>query len=342
MESKDSAVSSTGGSAEKPSPLWRGFFMKPFKTIDEQIAILKQRGLLIPNEIRARFCLLENNYYNIINGYSKFFPMQGDIYTNGTTFDEVICLYMIDSEIKQAFFKAILTAESHLKSIFSYRFAQEFPQLSYPYLDILCYDPQKTLDVMSTIHRLSGIINRQSRIRQSSISHYLSNYGNVPIWVLIGYLDFGELRYMLDSTHTHIQNNVAKDMMMYVHQHIPACPIFPPEIMLAFLANINELRNVCAHNNRMIGFQCRRDDKYFQPLHSLHGISATDSRRDAYSVYLSLQCFMGMSDFAKLHNTLRKRIRYFSHQLQTINMADVLIQLGFPCSWHTTASKLPQ
>ena len=31
--------------------------------------------------------------------------MQGDTYTNGTTFDEVICLYMIDSEIKQAFSK---------------------------------------------------------------------------------------------------------------------------------------------------------------------------------------------------------------------------------------------
>ena len=195
---------------------------------------------------------------------------------------------------------------------------------------------------MSTIHKLSGIINRQFKIRQSSISHYLSNYSNVPIWVLIGYLDFGDLSYMLDSTHTHIQNNIAKDMMMYIHQHIPACPIFPPEVMLAFLANINELRNVCAHNNRMIGFQCRRDDKYFQPLHSPNGISATDSRRDAYSVYLSLQYFMGTSDFAKLHNTIRKRINYFSKQLCTISIADVLHKLGFPVSWHTTVSKLSQ
>lgn len=316
--------------------------MKPFKSIDEQITILKQRGLLIPDESKARSFLLENNYYIIINGYSKFFPMQGDIYTNSTTFDEVICLYMIDSEIKQAFFKAILTAESHLKSIFSYRFAEAFPSQSYSYLDIACYDPQKTLDVMSTIHKLSGIIKRQVKLRHSSVSHYLSNYDNVPIWVLIGYLDFGELRYMLDNTHTHIQNNVAKDMMMYIHQHIPSCSVFPPEIMLAFLANINELRNVCAHNNRMLGFQCRRDDKYFHPLHSLYGISATDSRRSAYSIYLSLQCFLGASDFAKLHNTLRKRIRYFSQQLQTININDVLLQLGFPASWHTTVSKLPQ
>jgi len=318
------------------------FFVKPFKTIDEQIAILKQRGLRIPNEDRARRYLLENNYYNIINGYSKFFPMQGDTYTNGTTFDEVICLYMIDSEIKQAFFKAILATELHLKSIFSYRFAEAFPQLSYPYLDIACYDPQKTLDVMSTIHKLSGIINRQTKIRHSSISHYLSNYGNIPIWVLIGYLDFGDLRYMLVNTHTRIQNNVAQDMMPYIHQHIPTCSVFPPEIMLAFLANINELRNVCAHNNRMIGFQCRRDDKFFHPLHSLHSISAAGSRRDVYSVYLSLQCFLGMSDYAKLHNTLRKRMRYFSKQLCTISIDEILSQLGFPASWHTTVPKFPQ
>lgn len=316
--------------------------MKPFTTIDDQIALLKQRGLLIPDEKNARLYLLENNYYNIINGYSKFFPMQGDTYTNNTTFDEVICLYMIDSEIKQAFFKAILTAELHLKSIFSYRFAEAFPSQSYSYLDIACYDPQKTLAVMSTIHKLSGIINWQSKLYHSSISHYVSNYDNVPIWVLIGYLEFGELRYMLGNTHTRIQNKVAKDMMMYIHQHIPACPVFPPEIMLAFLANINEVRNVCAHNNRMIGFQCRRDDKFFQPLHSLYGISTTSSRRDAYSVYISLQCFLGKTDFAKLHNTLRKRINYFSKQLCTITIDDILQKLGFPTSWHTTSSKLPQ
>ena len=54
--------------------------MKPFKTIEEQIILLKQRGLIIPDEDKAKKVLLSNNYYNIINGYSKYFPMRGDNY----------------------------------------------------------------------------------------------------------------------------------------------------------------------------------------------------------------------------------------------------------------------
>ena len=70
MGSKDSAVSSTGDSAENTLSIMEGvFFMKPFTTIDDQIALLKQRGLLIPDKKNARLYLLENNYYNIINGY---------------------------------------------------------------------------------------------------------------------------------------------------------------------------------------------------------------------------------------------------------------------------------
>lgn len=58
---------------------------KPFLTVDEQIQLLKHRGLEIPDESTAAKMLLSSNYYNIVNGYSKFFPMDGDTYTNGTT-----------------------------------------------------------------------------------------------------------------------------------------------------------------------------------------------------------------------------------------------------------------
>lgn len=63
--------------------------MKPFKTLEDQISLLRSRKLVIADENYARKYLLSNNYYNIINGYSKYFPTNGDMYTNGTTFEEV-------------------------------------------------------------------------------------------------------------------------------------------------------------------------------------------------------------------------------------------------------------
>ena len=45
--------------------------MKTFKTLDEQIQLLHNRNLIINDEDYAKKYLLSNNYYNIINGYSK-------------------------------------------------------------------------------------------------------------------------------------------------------------------------------------------------------------------------------------------------------------------------------
>lgn len=53
--------------------------MKPFLTIAQQVKLLKSRGLVIANETEAGEYLLSNNYYNIINGYGKYFT-QGSIY----------------------------------------------------------------------------------------------------------------------------------------------------------------------------------------------------------------------------------------------------------------------
>ena len=55
---------------------------KEFKSIDEQLEILKSRGLTVHNEENAKSFLLQNNYYRI-SGYSltlrdhdQFFPKE--------------------------------------------------------------------------------------------------------------------------------------------------------------------------------------------------------------------------------------------------------------------------
>ncbi len=317
-------------------------FAKPFKTIDEQVEILKERGLVIHDEERTKLLLLSNNYYNIINGYSKFFPTDGDRYTAGTSFDEVVHLHILDTELKHAFFKNILAVESHIKAIFAYRFAEAYPDVRYSYLDIACYDPNHILNAVQTIHSLSGIINRQKHCSGSSIHHYVRGHNNVPIWVLINQVHFGDLRYMIINSRKTIQNKVSRDILDFTKQNIPDISNFPPEHMNELLVNINELRNVCAHNNRLIGFKCRRDSKYWPALHERYNISHDSERRDVYSTYLSLQCFSSRMEFASLHNTIRKRIRHLSNQLHSIDINKVLANFGFPDNWHNDVPKIPQ
>lgn len=74
-----SGISTGTGAGKKLSPLnWRRlFFLKNFKTIDEQIQILLERGLIINDIEKAKLYLLSQNYYNIINGYASYFPRDG-------------------------------------------------------------------------------------------------------------------------------------------------------------------------------------------------------------------------------------------------------------------------
>ena len=54
---------------------------KEFKTIDEQIDILKSRGLSIPDEGLARQFLMRNNYYRI-SGFSLTLRDHDKFYKN--------------------------------------------------------------------------------------------------------------------------------------------------------------------------------------------------------------------------------------------------------------------
>ena len=47
--------------------------VKTFKTIDEQIELLRSRNLQIRDYETAKEILLSNNYYYLINGYKDLF-----------------------------------------------------------------------------------------------------------------------------------------------------------------------------------------------------------------------------------------------------------------------------
>lgn len=262
--------------------------MKEFKTLDEQIEILKSRGLQFDDLERAKRYLLTNKYYNIINGYGKYFQNSVDKFINGANFDEVCDLYFCDKQLKQAFFNSILNVEHHLKAIFAYRFAEQFRNKRYAYLDINCYDSDKILSVGRLISDLSRIINFYKDKPNNPMHHYAKKYDDVPIWIIVEFLDFGKLCFMIRNSKRNIQNRICKDLLAFAKENIGTLnDKFTPEIMMSFIKNIHELRNVCAHNNRLLEFRCKADSRYFKTLHKKYNIEDNSSRRYAFSFFLS-------------------------------------------------------
>ena len=93
---------------------------KLFKSLDEQINILKDKGLIIEDEELAKEILLRENYF-FINGY-RVLLMNSYVdktFIVGSTFKELYSIFMFDRYIRNILFKNLMIIENQLKSIIS-------------------------------------------------------------------------------------------------------------------------------------------------------------------------------------------------------------------------------
>lgn len=323
--------------------------MKTFSDIDKQLEILKARGLTIEDREMSAEYLLTNNYYNVINTYSKHFQDSPDKFIDGATFDEITQLKLFDKEIKNVIFKSILEAENHIASIIAYRFSEKYSE-PYAYLQTNSYLKKDPFKVARNISILSDVINRKKRDKNNSITHYYNNHNDVPIWVLINELTFGNVYHFYTILDHSLQNKIASDFSSFLLDNLNNLDtvkkydkvLFDKDTAKSFIQNIVEIRNIVAHDNKLLDYSCRNNTRYFKPLHSLLDINKNQSRQDVYNICVSLAAFLSKNQFAQLHNTILKRVNYLERKLDSISINIIFKSLGFPDDWNKDRSTLPQ
>lgn len=325
--------------------------VRPYKTIQEQLAILHKRNLILTDYQSNKLYLLSNNYYSIINGYSRYFWVSTNKYFNGTNFDDISMLYFVDRELKFIFMKSILEAEKHLKSITAYTLSSQLTSAPFSYLDKQFYTYNPTIyserrDVEYLTSRFSKIIKKYKKQKVNNpISNHLKNHGGVPFWVIVEYLTFGELKLIIKYTPS-IQNGIAKRFYSFIASKLPITSHFTPVELISFMENIFEVRNICAHDSRLLDYKCKNNTVYYAPLHDKYSVLKTSPKSDVYNVYLTLQCFLSDTQYAILHNTILKKFNYFENYLSKrsypITTNKILLTLGFPKDWHINTPKIKQ
>ncbi len=304
--------------------------MKPFKTIDEQIDILKHRNLNFKDEIRAKNYLLYNNYYNVINCYSKYFLDSKEKYINGTDFENIIDVHNFDKNLKSILFKFIIDCEKTFKSIFSYRYSEYFKDIRYSYLDINNYDSNKVLQVSKNISQLSNIISIKWNQKNNSIAHYVNNYNNVPMWVLINNLTFGQTSKLYSYMPMKLKNRIAKDLSFFLKLNTgDEKAILESDQLESYLINLVEIRNLIAHNNKIIDFKFIKHNRYNKYLHSSSNISKNSPRNDIYNSVISMKCFLNVQEFAQLNNSIKKRLNKLERRINPLAYDRIVKDLGF-------------
>ena len=78
---------------------------KTFKTLNEQIDIMRNKGLVIDNEKYAKEVLLRENYF-FLNGYRHIFLKSANnkVFIDGTKFEEMYSLFLFDRKLRNILF----------------------------------------------------------------------------------------------------------------------------------------------------------------------------------------------------------------------------------------------
>lgn len=227
--------------------------MKEFKNIEDQINLLKTRGMLFTDEKKAKKILLNNNYYNIINGYKDLFisPNTKNIFLSGTKFEEIYAISEFDRQLRNIFLEYILKIENSLRPLIAYYFSQVNGVDNYLKLDNFeTFNKtnttlEKKQKQIKHIQNLIGSINKNiaQNIENKYINHYMTTYGYIPLWVLVNILSFGDICnfYKLMKQKERISISMEFNIA---------------EIDLASLLNILcKARNLCTHDERLYNYE---------------------------------------------------------------------------------------
>ena len=86
---------------------------KNFKTINEQVEILKNKGLIIEDENVVKDTLLRENYFFLMGYRHAFLISQKERkLIPGTTFNEIYSLFTFDRNFRNIIFKNVLVIEN--------------------------------------------------------------------------------------------------------------------------------------------------------------------------------------------------------------------------------------
>lgn len=300
---------------------------KIFKTLDEQIEILESKGLIVEDVDYAKEILFRENYF-FISGYRHLFMRHNDKdrFIKGTTFDELYGMFVFDRMIRNIMFKYILIVENNIKSIISYQMSKKYGFKEKDYLNPknFTHDPLKTRQVRDILEKT----RRQIRVNgkeHTATMHYLTNYGYIPMWILVKVLSFGIVSELYNILKLEDKESIAN---VY---HLE------PETLSIYLSLLSNFRNVCAHEDVLYDHRTQRmipDSKY----HDILGIEKTDDeyifgKNDLFAIVIILKQMLTEEEFREFAYELGYEIDVLDGRVDTVPLISILNRIGFPENW---------
>jgi abortive infection bacteriophage resistance protein len=215
--------------------------VKQWLSLDDQVKLLTDRGLAIPDEVSCRAKLRRVGYYHL-SGYGRLFqvaPAEGDNrYKSGAFFDQISGLQELDAHLRQLCLRALAAVELALRSGFGHRFGE----IMGAYGALLNSNSFHAAGSKSTA--IDQLVRTDlDRSRQPFVVRHRvgpGNYPSLPTWIAVEALSFGTLSKAIQYCREAAVARALADEFNLGHKG------FSSQIR-SFVA----LRNSCAHLSRL-------------------------------------------------------------------------------------------
>lgn len=224
-------------------------YCKPASTESQLLDRWQSRGLLLPNEPRALRYLRQIGYYRLSAYVRSFEGAQRDVLRPGTTFDDVLGLYVFDRKLRLLVLDAIERVEVALRASIS----DHLSRIDGPHW----YEHPRHFKNRGTHAKLLADVDEMLRLQRahrpesglsgdrfaSALDHYVTSFDEPvrpPTWIVFEELNFGTTRAVFDALASRkMQAEIARSLGTVT------------PVLSSWSKSYQRVRNICAHHGRL-------------------------------------------------------------------------------------------
>ena len=215
-------------------------FDKVATTFQDQIRLLKKRGLIIADEATANIFLQNISYYRL-SGY--WWPMQADkvqhTFKPNSTFENVIAIYNFDRELRLLLYDVIERIEIGFRTKLIYHLSHE---LSSWWFEEAAYF-KNAIEHTKTLQAIDRELNQTKEVFiKEHYKKYKTDTRRPPAWKTLEIASFGNISKLYGNLLNIIKSKdlIAAELGTVNHTFLPS-----------WLQSITQIRNICAHHGRL-------------------------------------------------------------------------------------------
>lgn len=303
--------------------------------IDKQVIEIRKYINFSTKKKMAKF-LFKNGYYRV-SRYAKFAISYSSVLKKKPNSKFLFNLYEFDNELKIELFKIIRNVEIIFRNYVSYYMTINTSNTIF-YLDKSCYTPSKSeknkasrdKNIAAFSKFFHELQDKEKSIR-TDIKKYpeLKDYRSggqyynekLPAWVLFEYVDFGTIVTLFEYLNAAYRNKILSKMYKVKNVNKGITKEFD-----TWLNAVRNLRNKCAHHNRVIGTTSSIVSKSSQETVKFN----MQSQTDLFSRLYAISKFLNQNERNRFKQKILILIRKFEKCMVSFDLLNIL-----PTDWDT-------